>query len=347
MKKIKIAQIGTGHDHAASNFYALTTELTDIFEVIGYAKVESEGEIPETETWGYTYGKEISYQSVLEMTDLDAVIIETFDLELVKYAQIFADKGLNVFMDKPGSESASDFEKMLSTIKNNGKIFCIGYMYRYNPAIIETLTAVKQGKLGEVYAIEAQMSCDHNAQKRNWLGAFKGGMTFFLGCHLVDLMYTFLGMPEEIIPYNNCTGMFDVTAKDYGMVLFRYKNGISFIKTTASEVGGFERRQFVVCGSNGTVEIKPFEWEQKNFRITTTKREIYREQPNLRTNWHNKGKVHEYEPYCRYTGMLIDFANKIRLGKMADEDFVREARVHRLVLASCGIDCNYKEEIKL
>lgn len=347
MKKIKIAQIGTGHDHAASNFYALTTELTDIFEVVGYAKVESEGEIPATETWGYTYGKEISYQEVFDMPDLDAVIIETFDLELVKYAQIFADKGLHVFMDKPGSESEKDFEKMLSTIKNNGKVFGIGYMYRYNPFVKETLEKVKSGALGEIYAVEAQMSCDHNAVKREWLGAFKGGMTFFLGCHLVDMIYTFLGIPEEIIPYNTNTGIFNVTAKDYGMVLFRYKNGVSFLKTTASEIGGFERRQLVVCGSLGTVELKPFEWEQGNFRINTTRREMFRKDKDTRTNWHDLGTMSESEHFCRYTGMLIDFANKIRAGGMAEEDFIREARVHRLVLASCGINCDYKGEIKL
>ncbi len=347
MKKIKIAQIGIGHDHAASNFYALTHELTDIFEVVGYAKVPEEGEIPDTEKWGYTFGNEITYDEVLSMTDLDAVIVETFDLQLVKYAQIFADKGLNVFMDKPGSESVEDFEKMLSTIKNNGRVFGIGYMYRFNPAVMDTLSYIKDGKLGEVYSVEAQMSCDHNTQKRNWLSAFKGGMTFFLGCHLVDLIYTVMGMPEEIIPYNTCTGVNGVYSKDLGMVLFRYKNGVSFLKTTASEIGGFERRQLVVCGSNGTVEIKPFEWERPNFRIITKKREAFRDQVDVRSNWHVNGDVKEYEPYCRYTGMLIEFANRIRNGKMADEDFVREARVHRLVLAACGIDCDYKAEIKL
>lgn len=347
MKKIKIVQIGTGHDHAASNFYALTHELTDIFDIVGYVKLDSEVEIPESERWGYRGRPWMTLDEALAIPDLDAVIIETFDLELVKYAQMFADRGLHVFMDKPGSENVEDFERMLSTIKKNGKVFGIGYMYRYNPAVIETLDAIKNGKLGEVYAVEAQMSCDHNTQKRNWLGAFQGGMTFFLGCHLVDLIYTINGMPEEIIPYNTRTGIFGVNAKDYGMVLFRYKNGISFLKTTASEIGGFERRQLVVCGSQGTVEIKPFEWECKNFRITTTKREIYRDEPEVRTNWQVKGEQKEFEPYCRYTGMLIDFAEKIRKGKMADEEFVREARVHRLVLASCGIDCDYKGQVKI
>lgn len=37
MKKIKIAQIGTGHDHAHVVFSALN-RLIDVFEVVGYGK---------------------------------------------------------------------------------------------------------------------------------------------------------------------------------------------------------------------------------------------------------------------------------------------------------------------
>ena len=41
MKRIKIAQIGTAHDHALQNFNSLLRQ-TDIFEVVGFAKVEQE-----------------------------------------------------------------------------------------------------------------------------------------------------------------------------------------------------------------------------------------------------------------------------------------------------------------
>ncbi|MBR7141506.1 MAG: hypothetical protein IKD03_05115, partial [Clostridia bacterium] len=49
----------------------------------------------------------------------------------------------------------------------------------------------------------------------------------------------------------------------------------------------------------------------------------------------------------RYRDMLRDFARKIHLGKMDDSDFEREARVHRLVLASCGIECDWNGKINL
>ena len=288
--------------------------------------------------------------------DLVAVTIETFDLNLVKYAQIAADRGLHVFMDKPGSESAEDFEKMLSTIKKNGKVFSIGYMYRYNLAVQKALEIVKSGKIGQIYSVEVHMSIDHFKEKRNWLGAFKGGMTFFLGCHLVDLIYSFMGIPDEIIPFNESTGVFDVSAKDYGFVVFKYKSVVSFLKTCASEVGGFGRRQLVICGSLGNIEIKPIEsfcfekrseYPQFKFPLTSNIVVNYKMNENDLFTWSEPVVAENTPVQDRYRDMLRDFARKIHLGKMDDSDFEREARVHRLVLASCGIECDWNGKINL
>ena len=115
MKKIKIAQIGIGHDHSIDNFLTILNQ-PDLFDVVGFARVENENNPAFEQVKEY----EITLDELFATPDLDAVTIETFDLNLVKYAQIAADRGLHVFMDKPGSELAEDFEKMLSTIKKNG-----------------------------------------------------------------------------------------------------------------------------------------------------------------------------------------------------------------------------------
>ena len=46
------------------------------------------------------------------------------------------------------------------------------------------------------------MSCDHPLEKRKWLSSFQGGMSFFLGCHLTDLIYTLQGTPEEVYSHS-------------------------------------------------------------------------------------------------------------------------------------------------
>lgn len=342
MKKIKIAQIGTGHDHASQNFNALLKQ-TELFDVIGYAKVENEDD----SAFQNVKDKEISLETLFSASGLEAVTIETFDLNLVKYAQMAADHGLHVFMDKPGSQFCEDFERVLSTLKSKGKVFSIGYMYRFNAAVQEALTIIKSGKLGEIYSIEAQMSCDHTAEKRQWLSAFEGGMMFFLGCHLVDLLYSILGVPEKVIPYNTSTGIFDVTAKDSGFCVFKYKNGTSFIKSTACEPGGFERRQLVICGAMGTLELKPLEWNYGEGGLQTNCRFCFKDNKDKIVDWWKPVPMIKSKARDRYDGMLGEFAEKIRKGSMSAENFEREARVHRLVLAACGIDCDYKAEISL
>ena len=162
-------------------------------------------------------------------------------------------------MDKPCGTDYPAFQKRVETMRAKNLPLHVGYMYRYNAAVRHCLALKESGKLGDIFSVEAHMSVLHNAQKRAWLKRFKGGMMFFLGCHLVDLVYLFCGEPEEVLPYNMATLYDGVDSQDYGFALFRYKNGVSFVKTCASEVNGFDRRQLVVTGTRGTVLIEPIE----------------------------------------------------------------------------------------
>lgn len=344
MKRIRIVQIGVGHDHAQGNFDSFIRH-GDLFEMMGYVRFPDEAETFEENSWQYEGWREYTLEEALAIPGLDAVTVETSDWNLVKYALICAERGLHVFMDKPGSQRVEDFELLMSTVKRTGKVFSIGYMYRFNDAVKKALSDVKSGRLGKIFSVEAQMSCDHGVKKRQWLEHFKGGMTAFLGCHLVDLVYSIMGMPEEIIPMNLSTGVFGVTSEDFGMAVMRYRDGLAFIKSVAGEVFAFERRQLVITGSLGTLEIKPIEWYVKGTpNLYSRVRECIR-QPD--PDWNAVGEIHQTEARNRYDGMIEDFAEKINGRGMAEGELEREARVHRLWLAACGIECDWKGEIVL
>ena len=72
------------------------------------------------------------------------------------------------------------------------------------------------------------MDCLHTVDKRKWLAELPGGMMYFLGCHLIDLIVRIQGVPETIIPMNTCTGFDDVSCLDFGMAALKYPKGISF-----------------------------------------------------------------------------------------------------------------------
>ncbi len=335
MRRIKIAQIGAGHDHAADAVTTLKRQ-NDIFELMGYAVVpEDSGNVGafsyEGHKTAYDGVKRMTVEEILNCSELDAVCIETEDRALTKYAYMAAEKGLHIHMDKPGGIDGAEFERLIDLAEQNGKVFHVGYMYRYNPAVLKLKSDIAAGKLGEVYAVEAQMNCLHGVEKREWLADYPGGMLYFLGCHMIDLIYSIMGEPEAVIPLGAASGIDGVTAEDFGMAAFKYKNGTSFAKSTAVEVGGGGRRQVVVCGSKGTVEIRPLEIPQNDRTDIFVPLKV-----GVREVLSGGEKNLETEVYGRYDAMYRAFAEYVRGEKTNPFGYEYERGLHRLLLKACG-----------
>lgn len=336
MNRIKIVQIGVGHDHARTVLDSLWCQ-PELFEVVGFAVPDEERETfaekIRKEFLPVTGGKMMTVREALDYPGLDAVAVETEEKNLTRFAMMAAEKGYAIHMDKPGGLDADGFSKLIELVKKKKIPFSIGYMYRFNPCVQSVIEKVRSGELGEIFSVEAQMNCEHPREKREWLGQFPGGMMFYLGCHLVDLVYRIQGKPEEIIPFNASTG--DVFADDFGFAVWKYKNGVSFIKTCARESGGFLRRQLVVCGTKGTVEINPIETiahgqGRKDFSS------VYRETKSG-GNWlFDIGELHTTESYNRYDAMMKNFAELVR-GKENPYSYEYESELYRLLLRSCGL----------
>lgn len=340
--KIKIAQIGAGHDHSSGAIQVLKRQ-NDIFDLVGFAVVPEDFDNLDNCNYNgtkqcYEGVKKMTVEEILNYPELDAVVIETEDRALTKYALMAAEKGLHIQMDKPGGIDGDEFDRLVDLVKEKNLVFHVGYMYRYNPAVLKLKEDIKSGKLGEIYSIEGQMSCLHNPEKRQWLGNYPGGMMYYLGCHLVDFVYSILGEPQEIIPLNACIGTDGVTAEDFGMAALKYKNGTSFVKTSALEYGGGERRQLVVCGTKGTVEIRPTERFCDDEEIFCALKSVAREVINVGDDegWWAKGETYETEAFGRYDAMFRAFAEYVNGEKENPFTYEYERSLHRVLLKACG-----------
>ena len=302
----------------------------DTFEIAGYAFPENERERFPQQAKRFDGYKEMTVEEILNDPTIEAVVVETEEIHLTKYALMVANAGKHLHMEKPGGVDLAAFNKLVEVLKSKNLTLSIGYMYRFNPPIQEALAKVRSGELGDIYSVEAHMDCKHPAEVRQWLQHFPGGMMFFLGCHLIDLIYQIQGEPEEIIPLNCSTGYDGVTANDYGMAVFKYKNGVSFAKTCANETGGFLRRQLVICGTKGTIEIKPLEVLTEDGQYTIMN-EAYS------TEWHKEWDTSKSEVYDRYDDMMRNFAEMVR-GKENPYSYEYELGLYKLILRSCGKD---------
>lgn len=329
MRKIKIAQIGTSTNSHGNDIFNTLKRNSDVFEIVGYHLPENEREKFPERMADFEGCRELSLDEILNNPEIEAVTVETEEIYLSKYALMAAEHKKHIHMEKPGGIVLSDFEKLINTVKQNGTVFHMGYMYRYNPYISELISQAKSGELGEIISIEAQMNCIHPEKVRRWLSVLPGGMTFFLGCHLIDVIYSIQGAPEKVVPLNKSSGVDSVSSEDFGMVVFEYKNGISFAKASAVEHGGFERRQIVVNGTKKTVELKPLEWYNENVELITKR--FTRDD----TDWNKPTKAQTSPAVNRYDNMMRSFASYVRGKKQNPYTYDYELELYKLVLKAC------------
>ena len=256
MKKIKIGQIGIGHNHGEAKMKAVR-KFPELFELVGYAEenerwIEKRGELK-----GYEGLPRMSVEEVIAKSD--AILVESDVWNLTKYAQMCIDAGKHIHMDKPASGTLEEYKYLLDTAKEKNLVVQLGYMYRYNPAVLKCFDHVKNGDLGEIYSINAEMSTFHKPEYKKWLTNFGGGIMYILGSHLVDLIVYLLGEPKKISSFLKHTELDGIDFEDNNLAVLEYDKALARIFVSSVEVNGFGRRQFVVSGSKGTVNICPLE----------------------------------------------------------------------------------------
>ena len=121
MDKLKVVQIGIGHDHGTSGFNSIL-EQDEVFDVLGFAipQEELDSKKWEDRIEEYRDDRKIPYYTVEEalcLEGVEAAVIECEDIYLTNYAIMAAEKGLHIYMDKPGSPNLFDFEKLVKIVK--------------------------------------------------------------------------------------------------------------------------------------------------------------------------------------------------------------------------------------
>jgi predicted dehydrogenase len=216
-------------------------------------------------------------------------------------------------------------------------------MFRNNPAVQFCLRAVREGWLGKIFEIDAVMSRCDGRDYRDWLSGFGGGALYIFGGHLIDLVISMLGRPERVTPYSRQTRPELDTLRDNGMAVLEYERATAVVRTTVVEVEGFLRRQLVVCGTGGTIEIYPIEPFNQPQPAP----------PKLRMAL--AGPRGEYEAGYqdvvfppmpgRYDEQLIEFADIVS-GRIENPyGYDHELLLHECTLRACGYPLDEAKEI--
>ena len=257
-RPIKVGQIGTAHDHASGKMHTLR-KLLDDYEVVGVVEPDPLRRREAEKSPIYRGVPWMTEDELLAIPGLKVVAVETRVEDLVATAARCVAAGVHVHLDKPAGESLGPFRKLLAEASTRGLTVQMGYMYRNNPAFQFCFDVVRNGWLGEIFEVHGVMAKQITASERERNLPYRGGMMFQLGCHLIDAMVRVLGNADSVTPYIRRLQQETDDLADNQLAVFEYPKATATIRVSVTEVEGWKRRQFVVCGTSGTVEIRPLE----------------------------------------------------------------------------------------
>ncbi len=264
MKKLRVVQFGISHEHAPGKLATLRA-LPDEFEIVGVVD-DRDGTTPRyplRQPDSILEGVPIiTEEQVWADKTIDAAFVEVTNCDLIPVAERVLAHGLPMHLDKPGGESYERYAKFRTEAKARGIHVQMGYMFRANPSIQWLTAAVRNGLLGDVYGIEADMDHGYGDDTyRRYLGTFHGGILYNLGCHHVDFFVSMLGEATSARPpvirdapgsapgsRDNCLGILEWDAGAIGIIRSCDRNKVCF-----------PARRLRVNGTNGSAELCPIE----------------------------------------------------------------------------------------
>ena len=322
-KPIRVGQIGVGHAHASK--LSVYRQSKD-YEVVGIVepdvalrkRAESQAAFRDL-PW-------MTREQLLNQPGLQAVLVETHVRDSLDAAEACVAAGKHIHLDKPAGQSLPQFQRILQEAARQQLMVQMGYMYRYNPAVVLLREYLREGWLGEPFEVHAVMSKVVGREDRQHLAFYPGGMMFELGCHLLDLVIKILGPPAEVTGFAQHAAEADDSLLDNMLAVLSYPRALATVKSSAMEVQGGDRRHLVVCGTEGTFHIQPL--DNPSIRLTLAK---------PRGDFQAGTHAIALPRYTRYIDDAADMAQVIRGEKQTDFPYQHDLAVQRTLLQACRL----------
>jgi len=322
-QRIKVGQIGVGHAHASK--LAVYRRSGD-YDVVGVVEPDAKLRAEAQGKGVYRDLPWMTQEQLLNVPKLQTVLVETRVRDSLNAAEACVAAGKHIHLDKPAGRSLPQFQRILQAAAKRNVLVQMGYMYRYNPAIVMLRDFLKQGWLGEPFEAHAVMSKVIGPDKRRRLAQHPGGTMFELGCHLIDLIVGLLGKPEGVHAFPRHSSRLDDKLVDNMLAVFTYPRATVTVRSSALEVEGFARRHLVVCGTGGTFHVQPLDNPAARVALSQARGKY--------------GKGYQdvaFPKYTRYVADAADMAKIIRGQKKADFSYDHDLAVQETIMKASGL----------
>lgn len=252
-EKLRAAVLGTGHAHAAGKIIAL--RRMDGVELVGVCEP---GLLRRPQGAAFSGLRWMSEEELLSDSSIRLVAVESTMTENLAHAEKAIAAGKFVHLDKAPGTDWKRLEHLLMDARRKGLTVQMGYQWRYHPVLRAAVEAARNGWLGEIYMVRATINQALTPEQRAPLAAFKGGMMFELGCHLIDRIVDLLGEPKRVTALCRHHSPIPDDLEDNTIALLEFDKAMAEVYVAAQQPNGNDYRTFEVLGTNGTFVARPF-----------------------------------------------------------------------------------------
>lgn len=258
MPRVRMAQYGTKHGHAAGKLAAMRNnqqvELVGVFE----PDLERRSELM-TEGGAYqgVHWFDDAHELLHDRTII-AVAAEGRNDESLTHVEELVGVNKHIWYDKPAGEDWLRWGRIVALAEEQSLVIQMGYMFRYHAGFRQIADWARSGLLGEIYSIRAHFSTGILEPARQVISRHAGGIFYDLAGHMLDQIVGLLGRPLEVTAFlRNDSGIVP-GFQDNTLAVLIYPRAIASIDIAAMETIPAARR-FEVYGSRGSAIMEPFE----------------------------------------------------------------------------------------
>ncbi len=177
----------------------------------------------------------------------------------VKTAIKLAKLGIDLFIEKPLSNSLDGSKELLSIVKKNKVITQMGCQFRFHKCIKKMKNIISNKKLGKIISVRSECGSflpdwhpNENYSKSYAARNDLGGGVVLTNIHEIDYLYWFFGDVSQVISITGKYSDLKISADDLSIGILKFKNNI----IAELHLDYFQKPDYRSCkiiGSMGTV----------------------------------------------------------------------------------------------
>ena len=260
---------------------------------------------------------------LLEKPDVGFITNET--IHHIPIAIKLAKVGLDLFIEKPLSNSISNLKTFSKIVKTKKLITLVGCNLRFHRCINEIKNLIDQKVIGDIISVKVECGTylpdwhpNENYSKSYASRDDLGGGVVLTCIHELDYLFWFFGETQEVFSMTGKYSNLKITASDLSAIILKFKNNI-IAEVHLDYFQKPEARSCKLIGTKGTITWDSLSNEVKIYDFKKSK-------------WKSKLKIKKYDKNEMYVKELEHFIQCVNKKKKTINDISQGEYVLKVAL---------------